>query len=63
MPRSVEGRQTSAPSRRAVLVGQRWSADLAEAMTAMYGPLIDGGWTLEDLAQMLRETGDDGSGD
>jgi len=62
-PLAVEGRTTSPSRRRAVLVGQVWSADLAETLMEVYGPLINAGWTLEDLSRMVLETSDDRSGD
>jgi hypothetical protein len=59
----VEGREASRERRRAVLLGQVWSSDLAEALLEIYSPLVMEGYTLEDLSQLVQEPSDDRPGD
>ena len=53
----------SSRGQRAVLIGQVWSADLAEALCEVYGHLIADGYTLEDVSRLVREPSDDRPGD
>ena len=54
----------ASPSRkRAVLVGQVWSADLVEALTEVYSHLLSGGYSLEDVSRLVQESDDDRPGD
>lgn len=57
-----EGRKSS-QDRRAVLVGQVWSSELAETLMEVYAPLLTEGYTLEDLSRLVQEPSDDRSGD
>lgn len=59
----VEGRKLPRDRHPAVLVGQVWSAELAEALIEIYSPLVSEGYTLEDLSRLVRESSDDRSGD
>ena len=62
-PWSVEGRKSSPHRRRAVLVGQVWSADLAETLMDVYSHLLNEGYTLEDVSRLVQERSDDRPGD
>ena len=53
----------SSPGQRAVLIGQVWSADLAEILMEVYAPLLAGGYSLEDVSRLVREPSDDSPGD
>lgn len=58
----VEGRKSSPDRQRAVLVGQVWSADLAETLMEIYSHLLTEGYTLEDVSRLVQESPDDRSG-
>jgi len=62
-PLAVEGPKSFAGKKRAVLVGQVWSADLVEALTEVYSHLLSGGYSLEDVSRLVQEPGDDCPGD
>lgn len=62
-PIPVEGRNKSPARRRAVLVGEVWSADLAETLMEVYSHLLNEGYSLEDVSRIVQESSDDGSGD
>jgi len=61
-PTPVAGRKAAA-DRRAVLVGQVWSSDLAETLMEVYSPFLTSGYSLEDVARWGWEPSDDRSGD
>ena len=61
-PLPFPGRRSS-PGQRAVLIGQVWSADLAEILLEVYAPLLADGYTLEDVSRLVTEASDDRSGD
>ena len=61
-PLPFPGRRPS-PRQRAVLIGQVWSADLAETLWEVYAHLLADGYTLEDVSRLVREASDDRSGD
>jgi len=58
-----EGRKSTPDRQRAVLVGQVWSADLAEVLMEVYSHLLTEGYTLEDVSRFVQETSDDRPGD
>jgi len=62
-PLPSPGRPSSADRKRAVLVGQVWSADLAETLMDVYSHLINEGFTLEDVSRLVQESSHDRSGD
>jgi len=57
-----EGRPSSS-RRRAVLVGQVWTAELVESLWTIYRPMLEEGYTLEDVAQLVQGVPDESSGD
>lgn len=59
----VEGRALPRNRSRAVLVGQVWSADLAEALMDVYAQLLTEGYTLEDVSRLVQDASDDSSRD
>jgi hypothetical protein len=59
----IEGRKSSSDRRRAVLVGQVWSSELAETLMEVYAPLLTEGYTLEDVSRLVQEPSDDRTGD
>ncbi len=61
-PSPLEGRKSSPERQRAVLVGQVWSADLAETLMEIYSHLLTEGYTLEDVSRLVQESPDDSSG-
>jgi hypothetical protein len=62
-PMPVEGRKTSPEKKRAVLMGQVWSAGLAETLMEVYAHLLTAGYSLEDVSRFVQEPFDDRSGD
>jgi len=62
-PLPLEGRKASPDRHRAVMVGQVWSADLAEILMDVYSHLLNGGYSLEDVSRLVQDISDDGSGD
>ena len=48
---------------RAVILGQVWSADLAEALYAVYAPWLGESLSLEDVSRLVRGVPDDDFGD
>ena len=63
LPFPVEGRNSPSNRRRAVMVGQVWSADLAESLMEIYSHLLIDGYSLEDVSRMVQESSDDCPGD
>jgi hypothetical protein len=59
----VEGRRSSPDRRRAVFVGQIWSAELAETLMEVYSQLLTDGYTLEEVSRLVQEPSDDRPGD
>ncbi len=57
------GRTASPDRQRAVIVGQVWSADLAESLLDTYSYLIKDGYSLEDVSRLVQDLPDDSSGD
>jgi hypothetical protein len=62
-PLPLEGQKYSLNSNRAVMVGQVWSADLVEVLMEVYGHLLQGGYSLEEVSRLAQDTSHDGSGD
>lgn len=62
-PLLLEGRKSLPQKRRAVMVGQLWSADLAEILMDVYSHLIQEGYSLEDVSRMVQDVPHDGPGD
>jgi hypothetical protein len=62
-PAPVEGPKGLPARKRAVLVGQVWSADLAETLMEVYAQLLSDGYTLEDVSRFVVEPPDDRPGD
>jgi hypothetical protein len=62
-PWPPRGRNSSPDHKRAVLVGQIWSAELAETLIDVYSHLLNEGYTLEDVSRLIQEPADDRSGD
>jgi len=63
IPLPVEGRKISPAPSRAVLLGQAWSADLAETLMEIYSQLFTEGFTLEDVSKLVQDPSDDRPGD
>jgi len=62
-PLPREGRRSSSERHRAVMLGQVWSADLAEILMDIYSHLLKEGYSLEDVSRLVQDLPDDGPGD
>ncbi|GEM_PF-5101768 len=58
-----DGRKVSISKGRALQIGPLWSSTLAETLIAVYPHLVEEGYTLEELSQMMQEDGNEGSRD
>jgi len=62
-PPALEGRKPLQSPSRAVLVGQVWSAELAETLMEVYAQLMTEGYSLEDVSRLVQESSNDSLGD
>ena len=62
-PLPFEGQKSSTSRQRAVMLGQVWSAGLAESLMEIYGHMLRDGFSLEDVSRLLQDIPDDGSRD
>jgi hypothetical protein len=58
-----EGKKVSLTKGRAVQIGRLWSSPLAETLMQVYPHLIDEGYSLEELSQIVQDTEHEGSRD
>ena len=58
----VERRLSPHARQRVVIVGQVWSADLAETLIEVYSHLIRDGFSLEDISGVVQDLSHDGPG-
>ncbi|NNM67455.1 MAG: hypothetical protein HKM06_05545 [Spirochaetales bacterium] len=49
-----EGKALAVEKGRAVMIGHVWTAELAGVLMEIYPHLIEEGYTLEDLSQIVR---------
>ena len=62
-PLPVEAQVPISRKQRATMVGQLWSAGLAETLMEIYAPLLTNGYSLEDVSRLVQEPLDDRPGD